>query len=365
MKSKIHNLVLALGFASLLLLWFTPSAVLAGPGGIPDLDPNSSTQSSTPPKYQGVEDSIKQFLCVPSDDKKGVELFSCVQKVYSFGIAFGAIALVFFVVLAGYFYIAGGESGKQNAKSMVYSSLVGMGLILSSWVLLNFINPNLTNFKPIQPPVFTTKNLPSCAEVFYTENCIINPDSNGSGQVYYAGGGGGKTCAPVPSGPASIANLSKTCWAEFGADTVKYASIVANAESGGKPIPVSKGSCKPQSLPARCVGGEIPVFGVFQINLAANTVPDGNETLNCPDAFSKGSMSFCSNGCRVTNSALYNRCYQAVQKFENEVKAACKIYQDKAGCKTNSDGTKKCNNAKGFLPWGNTGNKHAIRCGFK
>lgn len=138
-------------------------------------------------KYSGPEQSIKDFLCAPSDSNLGVSLYDCISRLYRAGIAIGSLALIFFVVIAGYFYILGGESSKAKGKSIIVGALTGMGLILLSYTLLRFISPDLVKFKPIQPPIFESVNLPSCEEIGFTSNCII---SNGpaKGQVYSGAG---------------------------------------------------------------------------------------------------------------------------------------------------------------------------------
>lgn len=138
------------------------------------------------PSYigHGVDSSISNYLCTPTDS--GTALYGCISKLYRFGIAFGAVALVFFLVFAGYMYIVGGETGKERGKSIFLSALTGMAIILSSYVLLGFINPELTKIKPIQPPIFYANNLPSCADVGFGATCVL-PD----GQVSTSGGGTG------------------------------------------------------------------------------------------------------------------------------------------------------------------------------
>ncbi|HEX3095976.1 MAG TPA: transglycosylase SLT domain-containing protein [Patescibacteria group bacterium] len=138
------------------------------------------------PTYQGVDQSISAYLCAPDESNLGASLFTCIKKVYRFGVAFGAIALVFFVVVAGYLYIVGGEASKAKGKAMFISTLTGMVIILSSYVLLSFINPDLVKIKPIQAPIFSASDLPKCADVGYGVNCVL-PD----GQVSTPGGGAG------------------------------------------------------------------------------------------------------------------------------------------------------------------------------
>lgn len=145
------------------------------------------------PKYGGVQDSITQFLCTPSEGPAdGKDLERCINKMYRFGISFGGIALVFFLVFAGYMYIMGGESGKTKAKGIVQNALVGLSLLLGSYVILYFINPSLTILKPIQPPIFTADNLPRCEDIGFEDTCVID------GTVVPSGGSGRGEKVPCP-----------------------------------------------------------------------------------------------------------------------------------------------------------------------
>ena len=143
-------------------------------GIIPDaINTSSSTVTNAPQYNGGAEQSIKDYLCAPDESNLGVGLYTCITKLYRFGIAFGAIALVFFVVYAGYMYIAGGEASKTKGKDILLSAITGMAVILSSYVLLSFINPDLVRIKVIQPPIFSASSLPKCEDVGLGVNCIL------------------------------------------------------------------------------------------------------------------------------------------------------------------------------------------------
>jgi hypothetical protein len=148
---------------------------------------NTSKAFNNPQYTLSVDKSISQYLCTPSDPPDGKDLENCINKLYRFGISFGAIALVFFLVYAGYMYMTGGEAGKNSAKGIFQNALIGMVILLSSYVLLGFINPNLLLFKTIQPPIFTADNFPSCTDVGFGEKCTLLDGSVGTGN----GTGGG------------------------------------------------------------------------------------------------------------------------------------------------------------------------------
>ncbi len=151
-------------------------------------------QTSQQPQYGGVDQSISEYLCTPSEQADGRDLERCINKMYRFSIAFGAIALVFFIVFAGYMYITGGETGKGKAKGILQNALIGIGLLLGAYVLLGFINPNLLLFKTIQPPIFEADDIALCADLGFGENCVIADGHN----AYYSTGTG--TLGPCKSG---------------------------------------------------------------------------------------------------------------------------------------------------------------------
>lgn len=371
MKNWLRKIKIAF-FSTIVILqlfaFFSPIQVKAQLIPLPDpikTDTNAKTPEQLPVYNAGVDKSIQDYLCTPNG--QGTDLFDCVDRLYRFGVTAGAISIVFFIVYAGYIYITGGEASKTKAKQTIYSALTGMAILLGSYVLLSFINPNLVQIKTIQPPIFSALELPSCEDIGFADKCIITAGGS-SGQVFNPGSGDGKAygshgCSPITNNnsPASIDNLSKSCWGKYGPEVVKNASIVAANETGGRPIDVFPGSCGPGKLKARCTGGEIPVYGIFQINMMAHPVPDGTgKTLNCPDAFSpKNGGSFCSTQCTVTDKDLYNKCYQALHNITNEFTVACSLYEKNLGHPHREGGK-----GKGFDDWGNVANQHGNMCGF-
>ncbi|HAG27173.1 TPA: hypothetical protein DCG61_00100 [Patescibacteria group bacterium] len=124
------------------------------------------------PTYSGVDSSLKDYLCTPSEPADGKDLERCINRLYRFSLSAGALVLVFFLVLAGYLYITSGETGKGKAKSILMNSLVGIAILGGSYMLLYFINPSLVAFKPIQPPIFDAEPIPGCEEVGFGSGCL-------------------------------------------------------------------------------------------------------------------------------------------------------------------------------------------------
>jgi hypothetical protein len=204
--------------------------------------PLKPTNSTAPPTYSGVDSSIAQYLCAPDNLSTGAVLYECISKVYRFGIAFGAIALVFFVVLAGYFYMVGGETGKEKGKSIFKSALTGMAIILSSYVLLNFINPDLVKIKPIQPPIFSAADLPKCEDVGFQSGCVLP-----NGQVHGGGVAGSAAEAQYKPLIAKYAQAKGLEYCALSALIQKESTFIYNNVSNPPPDRVNTSIGSPPS----------------------------------------------------------------------------------------------------------------------
>ncbi len=274
--------------ASLIL----PHAALAATSDLP------CVPSQAPAKVEG------QNTATPNND-----LFDCINRLYKYALVISSIAGVFMIMLGGYMYIFSGGNDKKvsTAKSFITTSLLGIAVLLTGFLLLKQINPSLLQIKSITP-----------TQIAQSEWAILPHDGGGGGGGTGPGGGGGGTnvgtgkCEPVTSGPASVANLQGTC---FGSNAAK-ASSIANLESSGNP---SRHGDK-------CVDGSYASWGLFQINISANTMAG----LNCPKAFdvaAKGS-TLLSGGvynCHVINRPLYDQCVAAATNESTNIEAACRI----------------------------------------
>lgn len=111
----------------------------------------------------GVSNQIKEYLCAPTEaDKTGGagaanvaqgDLYTCINKLYKFAIVIGATIGVFFLVLGGYYYMGsdGNQESVDKAKDMLMSTITAMVILLAGYILLKAINPDLIQFKQIQP----------------------------------------------------------------------------------------------------------------------------------------------------------------------------------------------------------------------
>ncbi len=188
---------------------------------------SNTTQSATAdlPIYNGgVDQSIRDYLCAPSEESDGLDLVRCVNRLYKFGVTAGALLLVFFVVYSGYLYIVGGQGGKEQAKKIIPNTLTGMAVLLGSYVLLYFINPNLVVFKPIQPPIFEAKGLPSCEEIGFGKACLT-----ASGEFGVSTGDGGA----IPTGDPGKLPPGGKCLKNACPSPSSYSPPLADLKSSG------------------------------------------------------------------------------------------------------------------------------------
>jgi len=79
-----------------------------------------------------------------TDDSNLADL---IRYFYEWGIAFGGLAVFIALVIAGFQYLTsmGNPALMKEAKDRITSALLGLVLLLGSWLILNTINPQLTN----------------------------------------------------------------------------------------------------------------------------------------------------------------------------------------------------------------------------
>ena len=77
---------------------------------------------------------------------EGKELPQMVKYLYEWGITLGGLAAFIALIMAGFQYLtsAGNENAMKEAKDKIQSAILGLVLLLSSWLILNTINPQLT-----------------------------------------------------------------------------------------------------------------------------------------------------------------------------------------------------------------------------
>lgn len=164
--------------------------------------------------------------------KKFSDIADFIRYMYRYGIMVAGVISVIMIIIAGFQWtISGGNpSNIQAAQKRIQGAIIGLTLALLSYSILNFVNPNLVNFRLPQiwlintlnlSPAFcdsdelkdtklallsesTSKNLPlSSTEVdkrFKMATFTIPPSEAKCGNSYFLEGAGGLSCAGVSCG---------------------------------------------------------------------------------------------------------------------------------------------------------------------
>ncbi|MFA6028078.1 MAG: hypothetical protein WC752_04095 [Patescibacteria group bacterium] len=100
-------------------------------------------------------DNILYPLEVPIGNQLYIEnLTDYITTVYNFAVSIAGILAVVVIMYGGLRWAtsAGNEQTISSAKETIISAIVGLLLVLGSYVILNFISPQLTNLKAAQVP---------------------------------------------------------------------------------------------------------------------------------------------------------------------------------------------------------------------
>lgn len=100
------------------------------------------------------------------DSPMGTELSSCatlpllIKYLYEWGVLLGGLAAFIALIMAGFQYLTsvGDPTKMREARGRITSAIGGLILLLSSWLVLNTINPELTTFHNI---TFDPNRIPS------------------------------------------------------------------------------------------------------------------------------------------------------------------------------------------------------------
>ena len=70
------------------------------------------------------------------------------NSIFRFAIGIGALLAVVQITIGGIQYMTSGAVGTiDRARSKIRDAIIGLLLLLSTWIILNQINPELLNFK--------------------------------------------------------------------------------------------------------------------------------------------------------------------------------------------------------------------------
>lgn len=97
-----------------------------------------------------------------------------IKAIYNYGVAGVGILAAIMLMLGGIIWLtsAGSSSKVEQAKSIITSSIVGLGLVLTSYLLLKTINPDLVIMK--------TRKVEAIKERVYMDCCVEGSATNGN-----------------------------------------------------------------------------------------------------------------------------------------------------------------------------------------
>ena len=273
-----------------------------------------------------------------------------------------AIALAVVMIIYGGVLYATTEAiyGKSEARNTIMSAVQGLALALSSWLILYTINPDLLKFQLDigRLDLRGRSTAGGMGDVRRLTGLEVLQNGNMGGGDAGTSIGGSCRVSNNPNNPCNVVLLRQTCFA----DRAEIASSICMRESGG-------GATIPSGTDLLNSGrGPAYSYGVWQVNLTANTVrdPQTGRMLNCPSAFSGQcgsnrrnvgrSAGLREGNCteRVTNQALYDSCRRAIGDGRSSAEVACRLY--------NSPHPNSPSGRYGFNPWYNAANSNPGRC---
>ncbi len=85
--------------------------------------------------------------------QEGSEFHEFIEYVYGWGVGVGALFTFAMIIYGGFMYmVSSGDPGRvKDAVSRIKSAVLGMIILLSSFIILNTINPQLTRIGPLPP----------------------------------------------------------------------------------------------------------------------------------------------------------------------------------------------------------------------
>lgn len=97
--------------------------------------------------------SVKVSTYDPATGELNSDLLAkYIQAFYNYGMAIVGILAAIVLMGGGVLWLtSGGDSGKiGQAKELIMGSIIGTGILFSSWIILNTVNPELLNFRAIK-----------------------------------------------------------------------------------------------------------------------------------------------------------------------------------------------------------------------
>jgi hypothetical protein len=278
---------------ALALLSLPTSSVLAASTTLPSLQFTPEVSISNSSFNQNASTTVDGSL-----------LARYIITYYNYGLAIVGILATIVLMGAGIIWLtSGGDAGKvSQAKELISGSIVGMAILVCAWIILNTINPNLTQLASITPTVISKVDVtyltccdPTTGETKFPIKIVNgkNMAADGSNTIISckspaAECTNGDSC--VSSGPASwsCGNPSKECGVPGSICAGSCASTPGyyyQSNNSGKACPTNQECCTPyRKINETC--------GAANMNAKCLT---GN--LTCPSGYATESSGLDGNKC--------------------------------------------------------------------
>ncbi len=254
-------------------------------------------------------------------------VLAIVQNLMNAGIGVAIVFGTMIIAWAGFLYITtpANPEARGQASNMLINAAVGLLIVLSAWLIVDFVmkilyNPNNAGWGPWntilgdatgESCIQSTTTQPLFSGAISVTQLPTGTTSTGTGTGNYKPGG---TCSVQTSGPCAPSNLG----------------IFANAANEASEICAKEGLNNARTVSGvdKLGDGTPYSFGLFQINITAHSL--GN--LNCPQAFNNGGRACTVRSCgpgtgiKVTNPDLYNKCVEAAKTPSINITKAHDIY---------------------------------------
>lgn len=246
------------------------------------------------------------------------------QNLLNAAISVGILFAIIIIAWAGFILVMSpfNAEGKSQARGMLINAAIGLLIVLSAWLIVDFVMKVLYSGEDGQQGAFGPWNsiltggdtCVSSVEVRPLFSGTITADqlstTNPGGISTLPNGAGSGACLVRTSGACDYENFISA----FGSEAVaRQASQICYEESKGVTAAISDTDVMKNDPQKRAFS-----FGLFQINLTWHEV----NGLPCPSAFEGKNYT-----ARVKNEELYKKCVAAAKTFDANVKEAVATYK--------------------------------------
>jgi len=106
----------------------------------------------------GIPNFIDRGATTTLSSKSTVYIAQMVKAFYDYGVGIAGILAAIMLMAGGLLWLtsAGNSSRIEQAKNLIFSSIIGLVLLFGAWMMLKTINPNLVDFGINSVPIIET-----------------------------------------------------------------------------------------------------------------------------------------------------------------------------------------------------------------